>query len=484
MSALCLSVFVTCSAPQVAEQESIAPEAAAAEGKDGGPSEAQVEERVEVKEDEGPAASAERLSTEIVATETVATEKEERLRVEARGVWVTRWDFSSAEDIQGIMVGAKGAGFNQVYFQVRGVADAYYRSGVEPWAAPLTGKLGRDPGWDPLAVAIEAAHGQGMELHAWINTCTAWKGKVPPGPSTPTHILRSHPEYRVADKRGRPMSYSNGHYIFLNPALPGVQRHLEAVVADLASFYAIDGLHLDYARYPAHETSNDRLGRRLFAKARKAEPGLDRATWQRRQLSKLIKRLRAKVHEVRPRAMVSAAVTGIYRDLWGWDGVTQGFVDFHQDSHGWAEQGAVDALIPMIYWPPTTKPGARTDFVTLAEHFAPLGAKVTLLAGLNVEAGDFEVLRREVAIAREKGFDGFVLFAWASLVKRGWLERLGREIFVGPALPRPPERLSRLRRRLSDWTKRWARAEGSSTAQGLLWMTALRSMTTSSIQFR
>jgi len=408
----------------------------------------------------------------------------ERVRVEARGVWVTRWDFSSAEDLRRIMAEAKQAGFNQVYLQVRGVADAYYRSSVEPWAAPLAGKLGRDPGWDPLAVGIEAAHAADMELHAWINLCTGWKGKRPPGPSRPAHILRKHPEWRVADKRGQPTSYSNAHYVFINPALPGVQKHLEAVVADISSFYAIDGLHLDYARYPAHEISHDRLSRKLFAKARKAEPGLDLPTWQRRELTGLVARLRKKVHEVRPRAVVSAAVTGIYRDIWGWKGVTQGFHDFHQDSHAWAEQGAVDALIPMIYWPPTAKPGQRTDFTTLTKHFAPLGAKVGILAGINVEAGGFEVLRREVEIAREQGLDGVVLFAWATLKKRGWLGRLGREIFGGPARPRAAESVTELRQALRRLGRRLRQAELVWRPQGLVWMTALRSITTTSIQFR
>ena len=463
-------VILACSAPQKQQDEpAVAPKDKPKEialGPDAGL--VAVEAALRIKETPEPKTQASR----------------ERVRVEARGVWVTRWDFSSAEDLRRIMAEAKQAGFNQVYLQVRGVADAYYRSSVEPWAAPLTGKLGRDPGWDPLAVGIEAAHAADMELHAWINLCTGWKGKRPPGPSRPTHMLRKHPEWRVADKRGRPTSYSNAHYVFINPALPGVQRHIEAVAADISSFYAIDGLHLDYARYPAHETSHDRLSRKLFAKARKAEPGLDLPAWQRRELTGLVARLRKKVHEVRPRAVVSAAVTGIYRDLWGWNGVTQGFHDFHQDSHAWAEQGAVDALIPMIYWPPTAKPGQRTDFTTLAKHFAPLGAKVGILAGINVEAGGFDVLRREVEITREQGLDGVVLFAWATLKKRGWLERLKQEIFEGPARPRPEESVAKLRQGLRRLGRRLRDVEFSWRPQDLVWMTAFRSITTTSIQFR
>ena len=77
---------------------------------------------------------------------------------ELRGVWVDRWTFSSASDVEDIMANAAAAGFNTVFFQIRGNADAYYHSQYEPWAKGLTGTLGQDPGWDPLEVAVASGH--------------------------------------------------------------------------------------------------------------------------------------------------------------------------------------------------------------------------------------------------------------------------------------------------------------------------------------
>lgn len=354
---------------------------------------------------------------------------------EARGVWVTRWDYRSPDDVKAILAAVAAAGFNQVFFQVRGAGDAYYRSRLAPWAASLGGKLGRDPGWDPLALACGEARRLGLELHAWINVCTGWKGAQPPGRSRPRHLLRAHPDWRVRDRRGRAQPYADGAYIFVNPAQPAFQTHLEAIVAELVSFYAIDGLHLDYARYPAQDSSFDRTSQRLYRKARKREPGLDRAVWQRRVLADFVGRLRERALEARPDLRVSAAVTGIYLDRWGWGQVTQGLVDFHQDSHLWAEQGAVDTLVPMIYWPPAAQPGQRCDFGTLVADFAPLGEKVGLQIGINAEAGDYAVLEREIAIVREHGLDGVVIFAWSALYERGFLDLLGRGVFHRPAVP-------------------------------------------------
>lgn len=58
---------------------------------------------------------------------------------------------------------------NAVCLQVRGRSDAFYQSSYEPWAAELAGARGTNPGYDPLAFAIEEAHKRGLELHAWVN---------------------------------------------------------------------------------------------------------------------------------------------------------------------------------------------------------------------------------------------------------------------------------------------------------------------------
>jgi uncharacterized lipoprotein YddW (UPF0748 family) len=355
---------------------------------------------------------------------------------EIRGLWVTRWDYHSPDDVRAILDDAVAAGLNQIYFQVRGEADAFYRSSLEPWGASLTGTLGKDPGWDPLAVAVAEAHRRGLALHAWFNVASAWKGRSPPPKSDPPHLLRLHPDWRVVDRRGRPMPYSEG-YVFVNLAHPEVRKHILAVAAELVRGYDLDGLHLDYCRYPAADTSFDPASNKRYAAARREEPDLVREAWQRRELMLFVGSLRDQVKALRPGLVLSAAVTGIYQDRWGWGQVQRGLEDFHQDSRLWAERQVVDVLVPMIYWPPTNPPGRYTDFRTLVEDFASLKGKVTLLAGINLDAGDLSVLQRELAIAREAGFGGAVLFSWATLNKHAWSAELGRRIF--PAADRTPD---------------------------------------------
>jgi len=87
---------------------------------------------------------------------------------EVRATWVTRWDYKKPEDIEKIVKNVRDYHFNLLLFQVRGNATAFYPSKIEPWAWELTGgdpsTLGKDPGWNPLAVACSEAHARGVEL--------------------------------------------------------------------------------------------------------------------------------------------------------------------------------------------------------------------------------------------------------------------------------------------------------------------------------
>src|SRR3954447_15948426 len=82
---------------------------------------------------------------------------------------------------------------NAVIFQVRPMADALYESKLEPWSEYLTGQLGKTPGYDPLAFAVEEAHHRGLELHAWFNP---YRAKHPSSKSDAPkdHITKARPD--------------------------------------------------------------------------------------------------------------------------------------------------------------------------------------------------------------------------------------------------------------------------------------------------
>jgi len=125
-----------------------------------------------------------------------------------------------------------------------------YQSSLEPWAALLTGHQGTDPGYDPLAFAVEQAHARGLELHAWINPFRAGNAKDSAA-LAPTHLFNAR----------RDLVRVYGAQLWLDPGDTAVQEHVMRVLTDIVRRYDIDGIHADDYFYPYPE--KDSSGREL-----------------------------------------------------------------------------------------------------------------------------------------------------------------------------------------------------------------------------
>jgi hypothetical protein len=330
---------------------------------------------------------------------------------ELRGLWITRFAFSSEATLRGILERAADAGFNAVFLQIRGNGDAYYSSSIEPWARGLTGVLGRDPGWDPLAVAVEHGHALGLEVHAYFNVLSAWPSSLalpPVAEGQKPHMLAAHPEWLVVDDQGAPASEE---YYWVTPGNPAVRAHTAAVARDLLERYEVDGLHLDRIRTPGRRYSHDEVTEAAFQAARAAAPGLSFGDFMREQVTLTVAELYAVITEVRPAARLSAAVWGIHTALPGCS-TSQGSADYHQDSWAWLERGVIDALVPMTYWP--IEPGACTDWAALTDGFLEHRAGRQIWMGMHaLDGGAFDFPRIEARIdyARAVAAHGTVVFA-------------------------------------------------------------------------
>jgi uncharacterized lipoprotein YddW (UPF0748 family) len=349
---------------------------------------------------------------------------------EARGAWVTRWDYRSQASIAPILDTLKAAGFNQVYWQVRGRADAFYRSTLEPWGSELTGTLGQDPGFDPLDVAIEHAHAIGLELHAWVNTFPAWTAGSTPPETNPPHVVRAHPDWLQVDGSGRPASSG---YLSLSPGHPLVREHIQAVLTEISA-YDIDGLHLDYVRYSGAEMSHDAASETAYAAARVSQPGLTYGDFQRDAVADMVRRAREALSTHHPQRPLSAAVWFVHDNTWGWSSVSEGNTAYYQDTGRWLAAGSVDVIIPMLYFPLTSPPGGRLDFLTLVEDHAARAAAHgrVMYAGFESDQPLAEIVA-EIGVARTHGAWGVVAFAYSTLTSRGHFTGLAAGPFAQPA---------------------------------------------------
>ena len=347
---------------------------------------------------------------------------------EFRGVWITRWTWNSEAELRRTIEEVADAGFNAVFFQVRGEFDAFYPSEIEPWGRRLTGELGKDPGWDPLGVAVDEGHEHGLQVHAYLNVFPLWKtGQALPDEGSPNHALRAHPEWEIEGPNGQHLLSAEQPYHFASPGNPEVRFRIAQVAADIDFRYEVDGIHLDYIRYPHKEASRDPVSMARY------DVSKSWADWQRDQILATVAGVSAMVE-----VPVTAAVWGVNENRWGWPGVSQGKHDFYQDSHALLSRGVLDAIAPMIYWPNQKTRGARLDFSTLvADHVAHRAGR-HVYAGISAELTYAELIEC-IESARREGAQGIVVFDY-SLV-RAHLPALKRDVFQHPArIPTMPWR--------------------------------------------
>ena len=235
--------------------------------------------------------------------------------------------------------------FNAVIFQVRPMADALYKSDLEPWSYFLTGMQGKapDPYYDPLEFWIEAAHDRGIELHVWLNPYRAYH---PSGKEiSDGSIIKTNPELVVKLKQG---------YYWMDPSKKETQNRTAAVVRDIVKRYDIDGVHLDDYFYPYLEYNNgeDFPDGASWA-AYQAEGGsLSRSNWRRASVNTLIERLYKEIKAEKNQVKFGISPFGIWRP--GYPASIEGFDQYdklYADARLWLNKGWLDYFSPQLYWP-------------------------------------------------------------------------------------------------------------------------------------
>jgi uncharacterized lipoprotein YddW (UPF0748 family) len=327
-----------------------------------------------------------------------------------KAVWVTRYDFKTPADVTTIMDNCKQAGFNTVVFQVRGNGTVLYPSKLEPWSEQFNYT---SPGFDPLGLACAEAHKRGLQLHAWMNVVPAWRGTSPP--SNPDQLYNKHPEWFWYDQQGRRQPLS-GFYVSLNPCLPEVREYITNVLREVAANYDVDGIHMDYIRFPNEPPAiptgsgidypRDAKTLALYKQATGLAPDDDAKAWnawRTEQVTLLVRDIHRMMRAVRPQAALAASVGS---------NAEQSLHHF-RDELRWAREGLIDQAYPMNY-----RPNVEL-FKAGLTMWLPLREQVTVVPGLwfdgklPVDQGT-AVVRQQIEAANE-ATGNFCVFSYASL---------------------------------------------------------------------
>ena len=329
-----------------------------------------------------------------------------------RAVWVSylEWqqvDFSTPEtfsgDIAVILDNIRNLGATVVLAQVRPFGDALYPSSYYPFSHLCTGQQGRDPGYDPLALLVQAAHDRGLALEAWVNPYRIQAGLTPA--LCGTSPAKLHPDWVKYTDTGA----------YLDPANTAVRQYIADAVGELCANYDVDGIHFDDYFYPTTDTAFDAADYAASGTA------LTRDDWRRENVNALVELCHATARRYGVRFGVAPV-----------GDPEQNYALQYSDAARWLRPGTVDYLMPQLYWGQEYVKDGDTShsLARLAGAWAalPRAAGVRLYAGLGayrIGAGDGSdagsewvsgrALADQLNLLDRLGVQGAGLYRYASL---------------------------------------------------------------------
>ena len=363
---------------------------------------------------------------------------------EMRGVWVSYLDWNGwAKDEAGYKKAMDQTldlcvqkGLNAVFLQVRPDGDAMYPSQYFPWSKFASGKQGKNPGYDPLAYAVQAAHQRGLQLHAWINPyrITGYLNRY-------SDLCASNPAIAWAkdgdSSNDRWVLCQNGEYYY-NPAIPQVRQLIIDGVKEIVTNYEVDGIHFDDYFYPNLDDSKAETWFD-YPEYQAGDTSLSVAAWRRNNVNELVRGVYSAVKSIRPQALFGISPEGYVQNL---RKDTRQFTDVD----AWMTQsGYVDYLMPQIYWGFEAKQNGQAAgyaFANCLNEWVTLKKKgnVKLYVGLalyktGTDAVDgnevpewqryHDIMKREVQAGRATGqVSGYCFYDLSSLTRASAAEEV------------------------------------------------------------
>lgn len=356
------------------------------------------------------------------ATKT-STEKEnpKKAEEELRAVWVpymsldmSGTDYSEAafkSKIDSIVINCKKHKLNAVIIHVRPCGDALYKSSYFPWSHILTGKQGKDPGYDPLEYIVKAFHDEDIEVHAWVNPLRIRMS------NTPSEFSDDNP-YMIwkndGDKSNDNYIFTSGDNIYYNPAYSEVRRLIINGIREIVENYDIDAVHFDDYFYPEDDNDCDSASYGEYIKSlKKEEAPLSKAEWRKSNINSLISGVYSAIHSAK-----DDVEFGISPQC-----NTENDEKLSADIYSWGSvDGYVDYICPQIY---VSNEHPVLPFNESADQWRKIvsNKNVKLYLGLGVykagtdkDSGTWllsdDILKEQILYGRSISCNGFMLYSY------------------------------------------------------------------------
>ena len=333
---------------------------------------------------------------------------------EVRAIWLDRGTIVKAkgeEDLARIFDRLAAAGINTVFFETLNSSYPIYPSKIAPEQNPLT------KGWDPLKAAVKLAKARDMELHAWVWTFAAANQRHNEIINKPIDylgpVLSRYPDWAIADRQGRIFNHKTNK-AFFDPANPEVRKYLLSLIEEIATNYQVDGIQLDYIRYPFQSPHANLIfgysnsAREQFQAAHGVDPLAINARepkmyqWNQfriQQVDRFVENTSKLLKSKYPNLILSAAVFSSAEGHRSYQ--------IQQNWEKWLEKGWIDALVPMTYANTTSELERKSK--PLFNQFIKRGTLI--LPGIRLSNVPDRVIMDQMQLLRNLPTGGYALFA-------------------------------------------------------------------------
>ena len=339
------------------------------------------------------------------------------IKDELKGVWI-RPNSKNVYEIQKTLNSIKSAGINNIFLET-----FYHGRTIFPSRVMKSyGFEYQNPefqGVDILALWLREAHKKGIKVHCWFESF--YLGNKSPD-ENPNSILAKKPEWMnrprlKADYEGWISHNTEHNGYFLDPANKEVTDFLLQLIGELSAGYNIDGLNVDYVRYPniVQENYSNQWGYTKFARDEfislyETDPiEIDKShdlwdTWCKYRQDKITNYVKGISELLKNRDILFSTV--IFPDY------KISLKTKFQDWVNWSENEYINAYTPLIL---TSDDELAKSMLEEIKRKANSSVKIYpgLFAGF-IES-DPEDLLKQIHIARKLRLDGIVLFDWAHL---------------------------------------------------------------------
>jgi len=340
----------------------------------------------------------------------------QRAQPEIRAIWLDRGSIVEA---------GSPAGLEQLFdrLEAMGITTVFFETinaGYPVYPSTITRQNPLTRGWDPLEAAVDLAHDRNMELHAWV-----WAFAVGneahnvivgdpidyPGP-----VLEAHPEWANRDDRER-VRHQGSRKTFLDPANPEARWFVIRQLDEIVNNYDVDGIQLDYIRYPFQDPGAERTygygsaGREQFEALTGVDPltisPRDRELWAQwtqfrvDNVTNFVREVREWIDDRRPGLTLSTSVFAY--------STHERIHKLQQHWEAWIEEGIIDQVVLMSYAEDTNRLERLVTPLLATPSPIPIIPSVRLLDLDRANVTD------QLQALRDLPTMGYALFATAAL---------------------------------------------------------------------